>query len=467
MPVSLVLDFRGADLPTRERFHLPEERVAELYAGSRDGAVREMVLLSTCNRLEVYGAPGEQGPDAVARAVAEIARRWTGDEARSRELLRTATHRSGADAARHLVRVAAGLESQVLGDAQVLGQVRAAYASAREAGTVGPVLHRLFETALRVGKRVQTETRLVGGRSSVGAEAAELTARHAGPPAERRIVVVGCGKTGEQAARRLAKLGARDLVLVNRTPERAIHLAGEVWGRPARWEQMHQELARADVAIVATGADLATVRAASLGFCRRQAGTFGRPLLLVDLSVPRNVEPEAAGLPGVTLMDMDALRGPLAQAEAARRAAIPAAERIADEELARFAAWLAEGAAREAVAPLREALEEVCRRELAFATGPDSAQALTSRIVAKLLARPMSSLRAATARGEELTVVTEMLRHLFDRPGARRALSEPAAAEMSTEAASPAIGPIQRAGSADLAAERMDAASPRRLRKAG
>jgi glutamyl-tRNA reductase len=329
------------------------------------------------------------------------------------------------------------------------------------------VLHRLFETALRVGKRVQTETRLVGGRSSVGAEAAELTARHAGPPAERRIVVVGCGKTGEQAARRLAKLGARDLVLVNRTPERAIHLSSEVWGRPARWEQMHQELARADVAIVATGADLSTVRAASLGFCRRQAGTFGRPLLLVDLSVPRNVEPEAAGLPGVTLMDMDALRGPLAQAEAARRAAIPAAERIADEELARFAAWLAEGAARDAVAPLREALEEVCRRELAFAAGADAAGALTARIVAKLLARPMSSLRAATARGEPLADAAATLRHLFLRPGDLRAVSEEAAAEVSAELPALAIESLQHAASATHPAKRADAPAPRRLRKAG
>ena len=204
MPVSLVLDFRTADLRTRERFHLGDDGAAHLYAQPRPGA--ELVVLSTCNRVEVYGTSACRAEPA--RIANELARMWTAGRPRdTRDLLRAASVRSGPDAARHLLRVASGLESQVLGDAQVLGQVRRAYRAASETGSAGPILHRLFETALRTGKRVAAETSLAAARNSVGTEAAVLAARRLGSLAGKRCVLVGCGKTGEQAARRLLKLG--------------------------------------------------------------------------------------------------------------------------------------------------------------------------------------------------------------------------------------------------------------------
>ena len=414
MPVSIVLDFRAADLRTRERFHLGDEHAGRLYAAPRGGEVRELVLLSTCNRVELYGAADPAGPRAAARAAGDLARRWTGDDEAARQLLRVGTVRAGADAAGHLLRVSAGLESQVLGDAQVLGQVRRAYRAASDAGAAGPVLHRLFETALRTGKRVASETGLTGTRSTVGGEAASTAARRLGSLAGRRCVVVGCGKTGEQAARRLAKLGAGEVVLVNRSPERAERLAAEVRGRAAPWETMHQECAAADVVIVATAAEVPVIRAASLSHCRRSARAEAAPLLALDLAMPRNVEPEVAGLEGVALLDLDALRMPLAAAEDARRTAVPAAERIVAEELGRFAAWRREAAARAAVQPLRAALEDACRRE-GLSVPPDAA----ARIMARLLARPMSALRAASLRGEPLDDTASLLRGLFEeRQGA-------------------------------------------------
>lgn len=412
MPVSLVLDFRSADLRTRERFHLGEERAAALYAGPRPTA--ELAVVSTCNRVEMYGVMDAHGPRAVRRAAEGLARLWTDGDARAgRDLLRAADVRSGTDAVRHLLRVASGLESQVLGDVQVLGQVRGAYRAAADAGAAGTVLHRLFETALRTGKRVAAETPLASARSSVGTEAALLSARRLGSLEGMRCVLVGCGKTGEAAARRLAKLRAGEIVLANRSPARAAAVAAETGGRAAPWETLHQELARADVGIVATAAEMPPVRAASLAHCRRQAGTAQAPLLLLDLAMPRNVEPEVAGLAGVALLDLDALRTPLATAEEARRAAVPAAERIVEDEAARFAAWHREHPARRAVEPLRAALEEVCRRELAFAAGPEHAERTAERIVAKLLARPMSALRAAGARGETVEDAAALLRALF------------------------------------------------------
>jgi glutamyl-tRNA reductase len=202
-------------------------------------------------------------------------------------------------------------------------------------------------------------------------------------------------------------------VLINRSPQRAQQLAAEVWGRAAPFGSLHREIANADVAIVATAADVPPVRAASLKFCREMAGTGSRELLLVDLSMPRNIESEVVGLEGVALVDLDTLQPPVAAAEAARLAAVPGAEKVVTEELAEFMRWVNAGAAREAIRPLREALGELCRREVAFAAGDEVAERTADRIVAKLLARPMETLRLATARGEPVDGYAEALQVLF------------------------------------------------------
>jgi glutamyl-tRNA reductase len=413
MLISLALDFRRADLRTRERFHLSEQRVSELYHQPRRAPITELALVSTCNRIELYGWATIDAPQAVSRALAELAREWMAQDVRAEELITTATHRVGDEAARHLIRVAAGLESLVLGDAQILGQVRRAYRRAVEGGGMGAGLHRLFDTAMHAAKRVQAETALIGRRSSVGSEAAGLASRRAGPLDTRRCVVIGCGKTGEAAARQLMKLGAVDIVLVNRSLPRAQDLATELWGRAGTYEGLHREMALADVVLVATSAERAPVRAASLRFCREMAATEDRPLLVIDLSMPRNVEPEVAGLPGVTLLDLDALHLPLATAEAERRHAVPAAEGIVEQELGRLREWLSAAGARDAIQPLREVLTELCRREIAYAAGTVDVDRAAERIAAKLLAHPMQAMRSARARGESLEPYVKALQALF------------------------------------------------------
>ena len=413
MLISLALDFRRSTLDTRERFHLSDQRVAELYAAPRQEPVRELALVSTCNRLELYGWADGGEPARVSHAMGELARRWVTADAHASELVATATHRTGDRVARHLMRVTSGLESLVLGDAQILGQVRRAYRRALEADVIGPGLHRLFDSALHAAKRVQTETGLIARRNSIGAEAAAVAVRRTGPLERQRCVVIGCGKTGEAAARQLAKLGAVDIVLLNRTADRARDLAAELWGRAGSFDALHRELAHADVAVVATSADRPPVRAASLRFCREHAGTAERPLLMLDLSMPRNVEPEAGGLPGVTLLDLDALHPPLAVAEEERRIAVPAAERIVEEELLRYLAWVAGGTARDAIQPLHDVLTELCRREIAFAAGPAAADRAARRIVGKLLAHPMQAMRTAAEHGESLDRFSDALRTLF------------------------------------------------------
>jgi glutamyl-tRNA reductase len=340
------------------------------------------------------------------------------DPADAEALLSLAARRRGEEAAHHLLRVAAGLESLVLGDSQVLSQVRTAYRNADRSGALGPVLHRLFDQALHAAKRVQHETTLVGGRQSVGAEAASVAARRLAPLARRRCVVAGCGKTGERAARQLVKLGAVDVVLINRTPARAADLAAQIWGRAAPMESLHREAALADVVVVATGADRPTLHHDSLAFCREQTRTADQPLLILDLAVPRNVDPAIGTLPGVSLIDLDALHPPVASAEAVRRAAVPRAEAIATEETAAFMLWLSTAPARDALKPLRLVLQDLCRREVAYAAGQSpeiqsAADRAADRIVSKLLARPMIAMRHASQRGESVDDLAAAMRRLF------------------------------------------------------
>jgi glutamyl-tRNA reductase len=424
MLISIAVDFHSADVATRERFHLSEERLEALYGTPRDEVLRELALISTCNRTELYAWTESEGPEAVEHLAQTLARRWMGSRREAHALLGIARRRTGIDVARHILRVGAGLESQVLGDGQILGQLKTAYRLANGRGTAGPVLHRLIETALRTGKRVATETSLSAGRNSIGAEAAAMVLHRFGSLAHARVVVVGCGKTGERTIRQLKKLGAQDVVLLNRTMSRAVELANAVGGRAAAWDAMHLELAMADAAIVATGAESALVKAEMLRECRENCGTAGYPLLLLDLSVPRNIEPGVRHLDGLTLVDLDLLHTPIVAAEEARRAAVPSANAIVEDELHNFMEWSSAAAARAVIRPLHDALVEVARREVAYAAGDDAvAERTADRIVAKLLARPMAALRNAIQRGETLDDLMLTMDQLFAEHGVRQGLT--------------------------------------------
>jgi glutamyl-tRNA reductase len=275
------------------------------------------------------------------------------------------------------------------------------------------VLHRLFDHALRVGKRVRNETGLSSGRHSVGAEAANVAARRFGSLTHARVVVVGAGKTGERVARQLVKLGARDIVVLNRSLERATLLADAVHGRAAALEGLYGELALADIAIVATAATGPLVFADPLVSARRRFATVHFPMLLIDLSVPRNVDPSVGSVPGCVIVDLDALRPAVVAGERDRHASVPHAEQLVEDEIGEFTSWLRAETAREAIRPLCEALGEVCRREVAYAAGDAVAERTAQRIVAKLLARPMTELRGAAARGEPMDEMLAALTRLF------------------------------------------------------
>jgi glutamyl-tRNA reductase len=443
MLISIAIDFRHADVATRERFFLSEERLTQLYRTARSGVITESALIATCNRTELYAWVDSDDPDVVERSVQTLARRWMRTRADGAELLETATRREGIEAAAHVVRIASGLESQVLGDGQILGQLKAAYKRASRGDAAGPVLHRLFETALRAGKRVQTETALTAGRNSVGAEAALTAAQRFGNLQNARCVVIGAGKTGARAAKQLHKLGARDLVVINRTPERAEELAGMVRGRAAAWETMHVEAAMADVVIVATGSELPVLQAEPLRRAREACAASGYALLLMDLSLPRNIDPAVAEDLGVTLVDLDTLHQPILDAETMRRDAVPQAEAICAAETEAFMEWLGTMPARDAIRPLREALEDVARREVAYhAKDAQVAEKAASRIVAKLLAGPMAALRRSLQRGEALDAQAMMLLEMFAPPTASDAYRS---ARTTAERPVPTAAPVRHA----------------------
>ncbi|MGH7702111.1 MAG: glutamyl-tRNA reductase [Gemmatimonadales bacterium] len=340
MLISLSLEFRHTSLETRERFRLSEDDLDRVFRPPADRGLAELLQLSTCNRIELYGWTDAGVEESVDDALARLGGLWRPDEAERLRLLAVARRRHDAAAAAHMLRIAAGLESQILGDAQILGQVRRAYRQAVERGSVGRYLHRLFQTALRTGRRVRFEAGLAAGTGSIGGAAIDVAWRRLGSLEGRRCVVVGCGKTGAQAARRLALLGVTELVVVNRTLPAAAPLVPRTGARLVSLAEVYQELSRADLAIVATGADRPLIAGRALALTRETNHRSDHPLLILDLSMPRNVEPAAGRVPGVTLLDLDGLGLLSPPATAAQRARVAYARRIVTEELAGFQQWL-------------------------------------------------------------------------------------------------------------------------------
>ena len=301
-------------------------------AGSPAAAValgaRGAVGVLTCHRVELYleGVPAADAPSRFES--------WCGGGIRPLVL-------EGAGAARHLFRVAAGLEAAVLGDDQVLGQLRAAYAAACRGLHGGPVLHRLFHAAFRAGKRVRSETALAKGGRSVAGEAVALIARRLGGLKGRTVLVLGAGEMARVAAARLARRGAGRLLVANRSRERARTLASAVGGTPVPWPWRERVLAAADALLVATAAPEPVLGAEALA----AAAGAGRIRIAVDLSMPRNL-PAAGPWPGLETYDLSEIARSLEADRAARRASVAAAEAIVEEELARWLRWVRDRAGR-------------------------------------------------------------------------------------------------------------------------
>jgi glutamyl-tRNA reductase len=375
----------------RERVHVASDDAAALARTLASG-MREAVVLATCNRTELYITGSDAG---AAEEQAQLAFAELAGAAGAGDYLYT-----DEQAARHLFRVASGLESIVIGDTHVVAQVRQAHAAARASGATGPLLDRLFEAAAAASKRVRSNTSVQAGPTSIPGAAVAAAARIVGPLSERRVVVVGAGRTARTAARHAAARGSRDIVVANRTAERAHQLADEVDGRAIAIDELDSVLGGADVVISATsspGFVLTLDHAAAAG-----AQRAGRPLAVFDIALPRDVDPAFQKLPATRLFDLDDLGLIVAANGAARRVDLQLADAIVDEEVRRYEEWRRARSAAPAIAALRNDAEHTRRAVLArHAAGLaqlDPAQrtlveTITSQLVAKLLHTPMLELR--------------------------------------------------------------------------
>jgi glutamyl-tRNA reductase len=401
-----------ASIELRERVAIDPEAAAALageLAGNGGGRT-EAVVLSTCNRTELYVAsPDHDAGEVADRALLALA----GADADA--LAPVAYRLSDDSAALHLFRVAAGLDSLVPGEGEILGQVRGAY----EAGAAGPLLDRTFRMALHAGRRARLETAIGESPASVPAAAAALAQQVFEGLEGRRVLLVGAGRTSELTARNLRSRGATVTVVANRTLEHAERLAAELGARALPLDDVAEVVPEADIVVSSTSAPgfvLMGERLVSALRARR-----GRPVLFVDLAVPRDVDPALASVDGCFVYDVDDLEGVVSASLEGRRAEAVHAERIVAAEAERFRAWQASLAVVPAIASLRALAEEIRSSELARVEGklPESERAVvdtvTAQIVNKLLHLPTIRMKEAAVTPDGL-VYADVVRHLFGLP---------------------------------------------------
>ena len=393
-------------------------------------AIQESVILSTCNRLEIYAvAPAiQEGWEAVERFLSQV--QGIPGESLAPHLYRLADDQ----AVEHLMRVACGLDSQILGEAQILGQVNQAFQTAQHAGNTGPILSHLFAYAIHAGKRARHETALGRTVTSVSHAAVRLAQSIAGDLAHKRVLLVGAGAIMETTVKALQHHQVQEVACINRTHARAQALARLAGGRAFNWYHLPQALAWADVVISGTGAPHTVIHRPVVESILPQRQ--GRPLVFVDIAVPRDVAEEVGELPRVQRQDIDDLQASLDENLAQRQAAIPAVEAIIQEETAHFQEWQRGRQVVPVVVALRQQVQAIAQQELEHALAqlpnldPREEQVVTKlvhRLVNKILHQPTVRLKARAAQGDG-PEYAQALSHLFaltETEPPERALSAP------------------------------------------
>jgi len=408
------ISHRRTPVERREKAAVPATALPDMLRRAREqlGAT-ECVVLSTCNRTEIYYVR----PDADGRAIGELLRPH---EAARGAIPESEIYRlSGVDAATHLCEVAAGLDSLILGEHEILAQVKAALEAARAAGCAGPVLTRLFHHALRAGKRARAETAIASGIFSVGHCAAQAASDALGGLAGKAVLVIGAGRIAEATAKHLAHQGASPIVVANRTLDRAREVAQRLDARADNITNLPRLLPAADLIVTCTSAPHFILDAAQAR--RAMAERNGRPLVIIDVSVPRDVEPDVETVPGVRLFNLDGLEPIVAGNARAREGEVTAARAIIAQEVRAFDEWQT----RSEVVPLihslrrrgelvrQECLDEA-RRRLCHLSPEEVAavERMTDLLVRRLLHAPTAALRAH-ARGGPFTLAAAAT-ELFD-----------------------------------------------------
>ncbi|MBI3492135.1 MAG: glutamyl-tRNA reductase [Acidobacteria bacterium] len=408
---------RTAPVEVRERVDFQARGVADALAAlAARGSTREAVVVSTCNRAELYVACDDVAPtrDDLVRFVGDFHGLAQADLAPHLYAV------SDLDAARHLFRVAAGLDSLVVGEPQILGQVKEAHTAATEAHTVGPVLNRLFHGSFAVGKRVRAETGLGAGAVSVSYAAVALARKIFGDLTGRSVLVVGAGEMGKLTALHMKSQGVHHMTIVSRTMAHAARTAEAIGGASAApWDELDAALGASDIVITATGAAAPILTKAHLESVMRPRRS--RPLFIIDIALPRGVEAAADEIEQVFLYNIDDLQVTVRENLARRASEMVRAEAIVAEEIEKFGAWFRSRGAIPTVVALRQRFDAIRRAELErldfkLSALPPEARTrvdeITHLIVEKLLLTPTEQLKAV-GDADTVGAYTEALTRLF------------------------------------------------------
>lgn len=357
--LALGASHKTAPLPLREKLALPDARASRVLAELVDHhAVHEAVAIFTCNRTELYLVTADS-VEAENAALGVLSRQAG---LRPTELLGAIYSLRERDAVEHLFAVTGGLESMIVGEAEVQGQVKRSYELALVEGVTGPVSNRLFRDALAAGKRVRTETQVSRSNVSVSSVAVKLAADFLGDLAAKRVLVIGAGENAELTARALSERGVEAIFVANRRYDRALGLAQRFGGRAVSFDDMPRELERADIVVSSTGAPHQIVGRDELEHVA--ASRMSRPLVLLDLAVPRDIDPNVRDCPGIALYDMDDLQQAVARNMSGRAAEAEDALAIVREEVERFEGWLSSLDVVPTISALRKRGDEIVAQVL-------------------------------------------------------------------------------------------------------
>jgi len=414
--LALGVSHKTAPLDLRERLSLTEGRaVGALQELTATSGIHEAAAISTCNRTELYLVVSDP-VEAESTALGVLTRQA---EIRPTELLGHLYSLRAEEAARHLLRVTAGLDSMIVGEAEIQGQVKRAYELSMVEGATGPILNRLFRGALSAGGRAREETGISEKGVSIPSVAVELARRALGDLSDRRVLVVGAGETAELVARALVARGVGAVFVANRHYDRAIGLAQRFDGSAVRFEELPEQLQEADIVVTATNSPHHIVERDELSVV--MAARPERPLMLIDIAVPRDIEPACREVPGVTVHDIDDVQQIVERNASGREAEATRAERIIDAELERFERWLGLQEVVPTISALREHGDEVVRRVLAENEGRweslseadrERVEKMAGAIASRILHDPTLRIRRSACSGESYFFISA-LRELF------------------------------------------------------
>lgn len=427
--VCIGLSHHTAPVEVRERHAFTPNRVVESLIALRDyPAVNEAAMLQTCGRLEIYAEVEDY--EAGVMQLRSFLGNFGHGEARERYDLDSYLYTLlGRQAIEHLFRVATGLDSMLIGEAEILGQVKDAYIQAQDAKSLGKTLHRLFREALNAGKHARTQTSIGEESTSIATAAIEAARARLGTLNGKSVVVIGAGKMGKTAVRRLRHEGAQRLIVTNRTVSRAQELIDEVgFGEAIEMPGLIEALAAADIVVTSTGASHFVVTREHV--VSAMTSRPERPLFMIDIAVPRDAEPSVATIPNVALVDVDGLKHVVDEKLDVRREAIPAVEEIIEEFMDRFGQWYRSRLAVPVIASLTQKAEAIRVQELErlFARAPELTErekmlitGMSMTIVSKLLHSVVVKIREkATSNHAEALMHARMLNELFELDLAER-----------------------------------------------